>query len=163
MKRDDVIMVRMESNTSNLWWPRLTAFGLAALLAFSAVYWVLRWPVTQPHAGAAQEVPRAAAELVSPAEQRRLLAQVLGAGSRALDVAPAGLAARLVLSGAVANAAGSGVALIAVGGKPARAYAVGSAVADGLVLKAVAPRRALLAADVQAPVDLALEMKLPVR
>jgi general secretion pathway protein C len=156
-------MVHMESNTSNLWWPRLAASGVAALLAFSTVYWVLRWPVTTPYAGAALEVPRDAVGQVPPAEQRRLLAQVLGAGERALDVAPAGLAARLVLSGVVANAAGSGVALISVDGKPARAYAVGSAVADGLVLKAVAPRRAMLAANAQAPDELALEMKLPVR
>lgn len=156
-------MAHMESNTSNLWWPRLTAFGMAALLAFSAVYWVLRWPATQRPSGAMADLPAAPAVPVAPAEQSRLLAQLLGAGGRALDVAPAGLAARLVLSGVVANAAGSGVALIAVDGKPARAYAVGSAVADGLVLKAVAPRRAMLAADVQAPVDLTLEMKLPVR
>lgn len=156
-------MAHMESNTSNLWWPRLTAFGMAALLAFSAVYWVLRWPATQRLSSAVTDLPAAPAAPVAPAEQSRLLAQVLGAGGRALDVAPAGLAARLVLSGVVANAAGSGVALIAVDGKPARAYAVGSVVADGLVLKAVAPRRAMLAADVQAPVDLTLEMKLPVR
>ncbi len=156
-------MANMESNTSNFWWPRLTAFGMAVLLAFSAVYWVLRWPATQRPSGAVADLPVAPAAPVAPAEQSRLLAQLLGAGGRALDVAPAGLAARLVLSGVVANAAGSGVALIAVDGKPARAYAVGSAVADGLVLKAVAPRRAMLAADVQAPVDLTLEMKLPVR
>jgi general secretion pathway protein C len=156
-------MASMESNTSNLWWPRLTAFGMAALLAFSAVYWVLRWPAAQRYTGAVADLPAAPAAPVAPAEQSRLLAQVLGAGGRAMDVAPAGLAARLVLSGVVANAAGSGVALIAVDGKPARAYAVGSAVADGLVLKAVAPRRAMLAADLQAPVDLTLEMKLPAR
>lgn len=160
MRGFGVIMVRMESNMSNIWGLRLTAFGLATLLAFSAVYWVLRWPVAQPYA---EEVLAAPVATVSPAEQRRLLAQVLSAGGRALDVAPAGLAARLVLSGVVANAAGSGVALISVDGKPARAYAVGSAVADGLVLKAVAPRRAMLAADAQAPDELALEMKLPVR
>lgn len=156
-------MGHMESNTSNLWWPRLTAFGMAALLAFTAVYWVLRWPATQRLSSTVADLPVAPATPLAPAEQSRLLAQLLGAGGRALDVAPAGLAARLVLSGVVANAAGRGVALIAVDGKPARAYAVGSIVADGLVLKAVAPRRAMLAADLQAPVDLTLEMKLPVR
>jgi general secretion pathway protein C len=156
-------MVRMESGTSNTWWSRLTAFGLAALLAFSAVYWTLRWPVTPQSSDWVQDAPVVPVVPASSAEQGRLLAQVLGAGSRATDVAPGGLAARLVLSGVVANADGGGAALIAVDGKPVRAYAVGSVVADGLLLQAVAPRRALLAADMRAPVELALEMKLPAR
>ncbi|MCZ8252326.1 MAG: general secretion pathway protein C [Hylemonella sp.] len=153
----------MSSSPSPMAWPRLTAFGLAALLAGSAVYWVLRWPGLQPQADAVQAVSLAPAATVAPEEQRRLLAQLLGAGARVLEQAPAGLAARLVLSGVVANAAGSGAALISVDGKPARAYTVGSVVVEGLVLQAVAPRRAMLATDLQAPVDLTLELKRPVR
>lgn len=156
-------MVRMNSGTSHIAGPRLAAFALAALLAGSAVYWALRWPVASEPVDAAQQVSMAPVAAVSAAEQRRLLAQVLGAGERAQGVAPAGTAARLVLSGVVATAAGSGAALISVDGKPARAYAVGSVVADGLVLQAVAVRRAMLGADMQAPVDLTLELKLPPR
>lgn len=159
VKRHSVIMGRMKPNTPGLWSSRLSALMLAALLAASIVYWVLRWPVAHT-ALPVQEVSMATASLSAPGQQA-LLAPLLGAGAAALDPAPAGLAARLVLSGVVASATGGGVALISVDGKPARAYAVGSPVTDGLVLQAVAPRRALLARSVQAPVDFTLEMKRP--
>lgn len=154
-------MVRMQMNSPTLWVPRLSAFGVAALLAASAAYWLLRAPQTSLADASLAEAP-VAARAMEPAAEQKTLARLLGSDKTgAMDMAPAGLAGRFVLSGVVASAAGSGAALIAVDGKPARAYGVGSRVAEGLVLKAVAPRRAMLAASAEAPVGLTLEMKLP--
>lgn len=155
-------MIRMQLNSSKLWVPRLSAFGVAALIAASAAYWVLRWPDASDAGISLGAVSDSSARETFTAAELKALAHVLGADkSTATDRSPSGLAARLALSGVVTNAAGSGAALISVDGKPARSYVVGSRVIEGLVLKELAPRRAMLAASVEAPVGLTLEMKPP--
>lgn len=144
--------------------PRLSAFAVTALLAASAAYWLLRWPEATDAGASLRETTEAVATQELPAVEPAVIAHLLGSDrSGAMDSAPSGLSGRLILSGVVARAAGSGVALISVDGKPTRAYAVGSRVTEELVLKAVAPRRAVLAVSTEAPAGLTLEMKLPVQ
>ena len=67
-----------------------------------------------------------------------------------------------MLVGVAAGArSGGGAALIAIDGKPAKPYRVGSAVDEGLVLQSVQARRAVLAATPEGPQVLALELPLP--
>lgn len=66
----------------------------------------------------------------------------------------------LVLQGVVANRAARGVALIAVNGKPARPYRVGSRIEDRYVLQSVAARSAVVARADNGPA-LTLELAPP--
>ena len=92
------------------------------------------------------------------------LARVLGGGL----VAPAAqaepvasvAASRLTLVGVVATSKQAGTALISVDGKPARPYRVGAKVEEGLILQSVGPRRASLAASVNGPPSMTIELPL---
>ena len=76
-------------------------------------------------------------------------------------VAPtASLSSRFSLQGVVAVADGGGAALIAVDGKPPKPYRVGAPIDESLVLKSVEPRRATLAANLQAAPAVTLELPL---
>jgi general secretion pathway protein C len=123
------------------WW----SFLVWALAAASAVYWGLKlWtqPLTAP--------PQTVLAQASPGLQGDLT-RLLGADT---PVAVASVAAepvadnRFALVGVVsprsAAAAREGVALIAVDGKPAKAYRVGAKVDGDQVLQAVGPRSANL-------------------
>ena len=57
----------------------------------------------------------------------------------------------------------AGAALIAVDGKPARPYRVGTKIEEGVVLQAVAPRKAMLGPAADAPAAFTLEMPPPTR
>lgn len=85
------------------------------------------------------------------------LAQALGASPAPATVAQ-GLSQRMVLIGVVAHGGGAGAALIAIDGKPAKAFAVGSAIEPGLFLYRVGARTAVLAASAQGPAQETLEM-----
>lgn len=142
---------------------RVLAFLLWALVAASATYWVLR--VTDRPA----PLPPGAltAGMAVPSGS---VASVLG--SPPASTAPVAVAApvqaaqtpgfRLVGVIAPGDAAGRGtevgVALIAVGQQPPRAYAVGAEVAPGWYLQTVERRRATVRAGVQGPVS---ELELP--
>lgn len=144
----------MPTNSQNRWWLHSVTLGVWALAAASAVYWGLKF-VSVPNGPAA--VPLASAG-VAPADPAAL-ARLLGASSAAAPATVVGSAAsRYALLGVVADRSSSGAALIAVDGKPARPYRVGARVDDGLVLKSVAPRRAVLAASLQAPASVTLDM-----
>ena len=65
---------------------------------------------------------------------------------------------RFVLVGVVADRASAGVALIAVDGKAARPYRVGSPVEDSYTLKSVAARSAVLAPSSRTDQALMLEL-----
>lgn len=153
----------MQLNSKRVWLPRLFAFAVAALLAVSLVYWVLRWSVANDNNSAsAVSTPDLQATQTPPSAEPAVLANMLGVAPGGTENAPTGMAGRLVLSGIAARTAGGGgVALISVDGKTARSYPVGSQVVEGLILKAVDERRAMLAVSADAPVSLTLEMKLP--
>lgn len=122
------------------WW----AFGVWVAVAAVAVYWGLalfvRTAPVPAHAGVAAVAP----------PLRGDLSRLLGADPVVpVVVAPqAAPDARFQLVGVVApqsrRADGEGVALIAVDGKPARAYRIGAVVDGEHVLQSVQPRGAAL-------------------
>jgi len=143
----------MSVNLHSVWWSRLVTFSLAALLAASAGYWVLRWP--QP----AVLPPLAAGALEPAAPDTQALARMLGqaAAPVAAAVAPAG---RYALTGVLAGPGPRGAALISIDGKPAKPFRVGALVSDNLYLQSVVGRRAVLAAGAaDAAPSLTLDMK----
>ena len=128
---------------------RLIAFVIWAAVAASAVFWLLRLAATSPVAPA-----HTVAVAVANAP-RGDLARVLGAQPAAAAApgvaAPAepALASRFKLLGVAAPRQGgdrTGIALIAVDGKPARGFKVGAAVDGEIVLQSVHPRGAALGA-----------------
>ena len=149
----------MTSYPQSLWLPRLAAFAVAAAAAASAVYWGLKWPGQQLDTLAA---PLAAQE--APAMDPVALARVLGGGVTLPVGQPAPVvsaaATRLTLVGVVATNRQAGTALISIDGQPARPYRVGAKVQEGLVLQSVGPRRASLAASVNGPPSLTIELPL---
>lgn len=126
---------------------RITAFVVWGLVAATAVFWGLRLLVRP------QAAPSYALAVGDTAVMRGDLARLLGAAPVAANAdAPAApeLASRFKLIGVMAPkppatasiAPGPGYALIAVDGKPARAFAVGATLDSGLVLQAVSLRSA---------------------
>lgn len=133
---------------------RLSAFVIWALVAAGVVFWGYRfWGGSAP--------PPAHAQLVREAGSSRAdLTRLLGAGpaqAEAAAPAPVAESSRFRLVGVLApkagggNVEGSGVALIAVDGRPPRAYVVGARVDGDLVLAAVSHRSASLATAPGAP------------
>ena len=126
-------------------WARWWSFAVWALVASSALFWGLRLFVKAPQA------PLTATVAELGASSRGDLTRVFGpdpvAAVQAADPEPVA-DARFQLIGVVSprgNGAGSqGLALIAVDGKPARAYRVGSVVDGQTVLQSVRPRGAAL-------------------
>lgn len=138
----------------SLWPLRLSTFVLAALAAASVVYWGLRWsePLSPLQVSSDWSGPRP----IDPAR----IAQLLGASAT-----PSGAAAPAVnvagnyrLEGVIAQKRGSGSALIAVGSDKAKPYKVGDRLTDDLVLQSVSARGATLAASLQAPASIELEL-----
>jgi len=151
---------------------RWAAFGVWAVVAASALYWGLRLFVAAP------AVPPHAVVAVAGASSGGDPARVLGgdepatAAAEAPEAVEPEQAARFQLVGVVAPegapgaargagrsgaAQGPGVALIAIDGKPARAFRVGAIVDGETVLQSVQQRGAVLRAPgAQAP--LALEL-----
>ncbi len=113
-----------------------------AVVALSAAYWALRL-LASPLAVPPHAAP-AAASLAARADLTRLLGAIATA---AATQAPAA-SSRFRLVGVAAPKSGAvedgGVALIAVDGKPARPYRVGSVVDGDLILAAVERRSASL-------------------
>jgi general secretion pathway protein C len=142
----------MQTNSHRKWASRWVTFLLAALVAASAVYWVLKWP--EPTASAPVSTP-----VTYPSSEPQSLARLLGGTSfEQSERAPTTMApSRLVLIGVVAGSSG-GTALIAVDGKPAKPFRVGSKVEEGLMLQSVAKRQAVLAASVNGPALMTLEL-----
>ena len=139
-----------------MWTVRGASFSLWALVAASAVYWALK----VGGRGAAVNVPAPPPRPVAPADPMAI-ARVLGStpAAAAAPGAVAPLASRFQLVGVAAGAAsGGGAALIAVDGKPARPFRVGSVIEEGVVLHSVQGRQAVLA---QGSVLVTLELPRP--
>nr|WP_325341104.1 type II secretion system protein N [Xylophilus sp.] len=110
-------------------------FVLWAAAAAGAAYWGLRLSAPRDEVDVPVRLPAAAAP------DAAALARVLGAVPQA--AAPA--ASRYVLLGVLAGrSSGSGAALIAVDGQPARPYRVGATVAEGVVVQSLGHRQAQL-------------------
>jgi general secretion pathway protein C len=123
---------------------RVVAFVVWALVAASAMYWLLRLSASSPTA------PAHTATIAAATLPRGDLTRVLGAPppvAKGEAVIEPGLAARFKLLGVAAPRQGgdaAGLALIAVDGKPARGYKVGAPVDGDIVLQSVHPRGAAL-------------------
>ncbi len=120
--------------------PRWLAAGLWLLAGLSASYWGARWWGDAEQAS----VPAPAVERVTV--EREALARGLGASdaSRAGGAEASDVPSRHALLGVVRDAGGRGAALIASDGQPPKPYRVGAALPDGLVLRELTPREALL-------------------
>ena len=127
--------------------PFLTVF-VWALVGASAVGWALR--LSEP---APQALPAATPAVV----QVRPAAITKWLGAPESPAAEAVSSARYALLGVIAQGA-RGVALLAVDGQAPKPYLVGTLIHEGLVLKAVGPRHAELAADRRGPVLTRLEL-----
>ncbi len=147
----------MVSNLQNRWAVAGATFVLWALVAGSAVYWALKFTA---RGGAAAAVP-VAAHTGAPADPVAV-ARLLGASPTAAGQAPAvSAASRFALVGVVASSTHQGAALIAVDGKPAKPFRIGTAVDDRLILQSVESRRAVLAESPSGPAVVTLELPLP--
>lgn len=131
---------------------RLSALLVWGLVAASAVFWGLRL------IGSPSPVPAQAQVALNGGLPAGDLSRLLGTAPAVLAPSqplPPAVASRFVLTGVVATAglrgpqaeAGPGVALLAVDGKPARAYRVGDALDEQLVLRSVGLRTAHIAAS----------------
>jgi general secretion pathway protein C len=135
------------------------AFVIWAVVAASAVFWLLRLWTSSPSAPAHTV---AVAPSVAP---RGDLSRVFGAPAPIQSAAPApvepALASRFKLLGVAAPKQGgdtAGLALIVVDDKPARGFKVGAVIDGDLVLQSVNPRGAELGLEGQAP---AVTLELP--
>ncbi len=137
---------------------RLLAFVIWAAVAASAVFWLLRLWASSPAA------PAHTVAVTTATPPRGDLDRVFGAPPTAAPTAapmePA-LASRFKLLGVAAPREGgdsSGLALIAVDGKPARGFKVGTVIDGDLLLQSVHPRGAALGAKGAVP---AVSLELP--
>jgi general secretion pathway protein C len=142
---------------------RLSAFVIWAVVAATAVFWGLRLLVNAPTA------PPHTVSLADAGAVRGDLTRLLGTTPAATAQAPVQaqpeLASRFRLVGVMAPrpaaaSAGSlqGVALIAVDGKPAKAYAVGTRLDGDMVLQSVSLRGAAIGMPQG---DAAVRLELP--
>lgn len=147
---------RMQTTEPSLWWLRSTTFFLAALTAASAAYWLLPGGMPSQHTPLSTSTTE-----IRPDTQQ--VARVLGGGQTGTTGTPGGaqadsLASHFKLSGVVADRLQGGIALIAVDEEPAKPYRIGEPVGQTLVLHSVTPRSAALAAGLDAPVSVTLEL-----
>lgn len=139
-------------------WPAATStLVLWGLAAASVVFWGLRLSAPSD-ALAPPAVTGGPIVAPDPAVLSRLLGNV---PAETVVAAAPEAATRFALLGVVADGDQQGAALIAVDGKPARPFRVGSTIEAGYVLQAVTTRAATLGASVDAPA--AFTLQLPVR
>ena len=148
-------MLRTLSSTLTTRW--LAGFSTLVVWAAAAAvvaYWALQFAGVSGPASQAPTVARSSAAEPTVADVQK----ALGAASAPTAVTTADSSGRFVLSGVVALNSGQGAALIAVDGLAPKAYKVGQSVADGLLLQSLGPRQARLAASVDGPALMTLDM-----
>lgn len=143
----------MVSTLQSRWAVAGSTFVLWALVAGSAVYWGLKL------AGGRTAPAAPVALRTAPPPDPAAVARLLGYSTRPSEASPAAsIASHFALLGVVASRDHGGTALIAVNGKPAKPFAVGADVGEGLVLQSVEPRAVVLAATVGGPAVVTLEL-----
>jgi general secretion pathway protein C len=147
----------MQTRSHQPWGVRLGTLAIWALAAASAAYWGLRLTARPPG------MPAPTAAPAPVAADMQAMARLLGAvTAQTPQAAAAPVSSRFALVGVLAGQqGGSGAALIAVDGKPAKPYRVGATVDAGLVLQSLGPRQARLGAGQEGVITVTLEM--PVR
>jgi general secretion pathway protein C len=140
-------------SSPNRWTLRLFTLLVWLLVGLCAAYWAFKF-VTTKSITATAAMSRPNLEVDSKA-----IAKMLGAtDSVAAKPSIAAASTKFVLFGLAATAAGRGVALIALDGKPAKPYRVGSLVADDLLLKSISKTGVVLAASLQSPDGVTLDL-----
>ena len=147
----------MQTRSHQPWGVRLGTLAIWALAAASAAYWGLRLTARPPG------MPAPTAAPAPVAADMQAMARLLGAvTAQTPQAAAAPVSSRFALVGVLAGQqGGSGAALIAVDGKPAKPYRVGATEDAGLVLQSLGPRQARLGAGQEGVTTVTLEM--PVR
>ena len=147
----------MQTRSHQPWGVRLGTLAIWALAAASAAYWGLRLTARPPG------MPAPTAAPAPVAADMQAMARLLGAvTAQTPQAAAAPVSSRFALVGVLAGQqGGSGAALIAVDGKPAKPYRVGATVDAGLVLQSLGPRQSRLGAGQEGVTTVTLEM--PVR
>ena len=146
----------MQTRSHQPWGVRLGTLAIWALAAASAAYWGLRLTARPPG------MPAPTAAPAPVAADMQAMARLLGAvTAQTPQAAAAPVSSRFALVGVLAGQqGGSGAALIAVDGKPAKPYRVGATVDAGLVLQSLGPRQARLGAGQEGVATVTLEMPL---
>ena len=145
----------MLTPTPATWTVRGATFALWGLAAASAVFWGLKL------GGSTAPVlaPLPPTRPVLSADTGAITRLLGGAPATAVAAAQPTLASRFQLVGVVAGErSGAGAAVIAVDGRPARPYRVGSSLDQGLVLQSVHGRSAVIAAGMSTPPLLTLDL-----
>ena len=142
----------MALSAQNFWFSRSTTFAIGAVAAASAVFWALKF------VRVSKNMPTVSVDAQqSVVADAVAVARSLGAAdpASASATASAMAASRFTLAGVVGHNSKAGAALIAVDGKSARPFPVGSNVTSEWVLRSVQPRRAVLASG---PNEMVIEM-----
>lgn len=142
----------MQTIALQVWGIRLATLVIAALAALSGTYWVLKSTHANSVSAAA---PSAGFAGLDPQALARALGGG-GVGASAGETVAVGTA--YVLVGVLADSQRGGAALIAIDGKAAKPYRVGATVDGKLVVQSVAGRRAVLAASMEGPAQMTLEL-----
>lgn len=147
-------MTDAKANTrSNSWTLRLFTLMIWLTVGLCSAYWAFKFVTTKPVEATAALAAHAV--VVDSKAVAKLLGATDNAAAKPLNT-PA--STKFVLFGLVSTARGQGVALIALDGKPAKPYRVGSMVADDLVLKSISKTGAMLAASTTAADGVILEL-----
>ena len=138
---------------SNSWTLRLFTLLVWLLVGLSGTYWAFKFITTKPIEATAA---LAASTVVIDS---KAVAKLLGAtDNTGKKPATTVASTKFVLFGLAGTAGGQGVALIALDGKPAKPYRVGSLVADDLVLKSISKTGVTLATSVNSSDGVTLEL-----
>jgi general secretion pathway protein C len=148
----------MFQNAPGRWPSRIVTLLVWVLAGVSLMYWGLK--LGGP-AGARLNAPVATSGAAQ--SDPAMVAYLLGTRSQAAVAAEPAPAApsRFLLAGVIAGHTNQGAALISVDGKPPKPFRVGSQVDTGLVLRSVAPRRAVLATSADGPPAFTLDLPPP--
>jgi len=144
----------MRIHPSRPWGLYLVTFISAVCAAASAVFWVLG-----NHRVSDQRAPKIPIVSTSVVPDIQTVARALGGGGVVSAATAPTSSMQFQLLGVVAGPAGKGLALLAVGNAPPRAYAVGAGLGDGQVLQSVSVRGVKIGKTVQG--EATLELSLP--
>jgi general secretion pathway protein C len=139
--------------SANSWTLRLFTLFIWLLVGLCAAYWAFKFSTTKTvEATTAQSSPSV---VVDSKAVGKLLGATDNVAAKAINT-PA--STKFVLFGLANSAAGQGYALIALDGKPAKPYRVGSLVADDLLLKSISKTGVILATSLKSPDGVTLEL-----
>jgi len=146
----------MHASQARSWTLYALTFTVAVLAGASAVYWVL-----STQSIAQRGLQAAPVEWMGDGPAAIELARALGGKPVAPASTPAPASTQYQLVGVVAGPVGKGYALLAVGSAAPKAYTVGSAIGEGLVLQSVSARGAKMGLTLHGPATLELALPKP--